>query len=62
MEQREELNKKANVKVTRQKRGTVISVPEFLSLTKPKGDLILQWVVNRWLLPVLIEFIGPTKN
>ena len=42
MEQREELNKKANVKVTRQKRGTVISVPEFLSLTKPKGDLILQ--------------------
>ena len=42
MEQGEELNKKADVKVTRQKRGTVISVPEFLSLTKPKGDLILQ--------------------
>ena len=42
MEQGEELNKKAVVKVTRQKRGTVISVPEFLSLTKPKGDLILQ--------------------
>jgi len=42
MEQGEELNKKTVVKVTRQKRGTVISVPEFLSLTKPKGDLILQ--------------------
>jgi len=42
MEQGEELNKKGDVKVTRQKRGTVISVPEFLSLTKPKGDLILQ--------------------
>ena len=42
MEQREELNKKSDVKVTRQKRGTVVSVSEFLSLTKPKGDLILQ--------------------
>jgi bifunctional non-homologous end joining protein LigD len=42
MEQREELNKKTDVKVTRQKRGTVVSVSEFLSLTKPKGDLILQ--------------------
>jgi bifunctional non-homologous end joining protein LigD len=42
MEQPEELNKKSNVKVTRQKRGTVVSVSEFLSLTKPKGDLILQ--------------------
>ena len=42
MEQREELNKKTDVKVTHQKRGTVVSVSEFLSLTKPKGDLILQ--------------------
>src|SRR6476660_5272877 len=42
MEQREEQNKKSDVKVTRQKRGTVVSVLEFLSLTKPKGDLILQ--------------------
>jgi bifunctional non-homologous end joining protein LigD len=33
---------KAQVKRSRQKSGTLVTVPEFLSLTRPKGDLILQ--------------------
>jgi len=33
---------KGQVKVTRQKTGTVVSVPEFLTLKRPKGDLVLQ--------------------
>ncbi len=33
---------KGQVKRTRQKAGTVVSVPEFLALTRPKGDLVLQ--------------------
>jgi len=33
---------KASVKTTRQKTGPTISVPEFLSLKKPKGDLLLE--------------------
>ena len=42
MEKSHELKPKAQVKVTRQKRGTVVSVSDFLSLQRPKGDLILQ--------------------
>ena len=33
---------KGQVKLTRQKAGTVVSVPEFLALKRPKGDLVLQ--------------------
>jgi bifunctional non-homologous end joining protein LigD len=33
---------KGQVKLTRQKTGTVVSVPEFLALNRPKGDLVLQ--------------------
>lgn len=33
---------KASVKTSRQKRGTVVSIEEFLSLKQPKGDLLLQ--------------------
>lgn len=33
---------KAQVKVTKQRTGTVITVPEFLSLKRPKGDLLLK--------------------
>jgi bifunctional non-homologous end joining protein LigD len=33
---------KGQVKRTRQKTGTVVSVPEFLALKRPKGDLVLQ--------------------
>src|ERR1700730_11658786 len=33
---------KGQVKLTRQKTGTVVSVPEFLALKRPKGDLVLQ--------------------
>jgi bifunctional non-homologous end joining protein LigD len=37
-----EQNKVSEVKRTRQKRGTVVTVDEFLSLERPKGDLILK--------------------
>src|SRR5918996_2537527 len=37
-----EPTEKPNVKRTRQKRGTIITPEEFLSLTKPKGDLIVK--------------------
>ena len=33
---------KPQVKVTRAKAGTVVTVPEFLSLSRPKGDLIVR--------------------
>src|SRR5216684_1246857 len=33
---------KGQLKRTRSKGGSVISVPEFLALTRPKGDLVLQ--------------------
>ena len=33
---------KAQVKVSRAKTGTVVTVPEFLSLARPKGDLIVR--------------------
>jgi bifunctional non-homologous end joining protein LigD len=42
MEKSPELKPKAQVKVTRQKGGTVVSVSEFLSLSRPKGDFIVQ--------------------
>jgi bifunctional non-homologous end joining protein LigD len=38
----EDRPEKAQVKRTRQKSGTLVTVPEFLALTRPKGDLILQ--------------------
>src|SRR5688572_32752370 len=37
-----EPEEKPGVKRTRQKRGTVITPEEFLSLVRPKGDLILK--------------------
>jgi bifunctional non-homologous end joining protein LigD len=37
-----EPTEKPSVKRTRQKRGTVVTVEEFLSLVKPKGDLIVK--------------------
>ena len=42
MEKSAELKPKAKVKITRQKHGTVVSVSEFLSLSRPKGDLLVQ--------------------
>jgi bifunctional non-homologous end joining protein LigD len=33
---------KREVKVTRKKSGTIVGVPEFLSLSRPKGDLIIR--------------------
>ena len=42
MEKSPELKPKAQVKLTRQKGGTIVSVAEFLSLSRPKGDLIVQ--------------------
>ncbi len=39
---RDERPEKAGVKRTRLKAGTVVTVPEFLSLVRPKGDLILK--------------------
>jgi bifunctional non-homologous end joining protein LigD len=42
MEKSPELKPKAQVKLTRQKGGTIVSVSEFLSLSRPKGDLIVQ--------------------
>ena len=41
MQRSEKLNQK-NVKVTRVKGSTVVSVSEFLSLVRPKGDLVVQ--------------------
>jgi bifunctional non-homologous end joining protein LigD len=38
----EDRPEKGQVKRTRQKSGTLVTVPEFLSLNRPKGDLILQ--------------------
>ena len=37
-----EPQEKPSVKRTRQKRGTVVTPEEFLSLTKPKGDLLVK--------------------
>ncbi|HEY5445286.1 MAG TPA: hypothetical protein VIJ87_12640, partial [Pyrinomonadaceae bacterium] len=42
MQKSENLSEKARVKVTRPKGGTVVTVSEFLSLSRPKGDLILR--------------------
>jgi bifunctional non-homologous end joining protein LigD len=45
-----EPEEKPSIKRTRRKRGTVVSAEEFLSLTKPKGDLIVK--VGREDVPV----------
>jgi len=37
-----EVPEKGQVKLTRQKQGTVVSVSEFLGLVRPKGDLLVQ--------------------
>src|SRR5678816_1416293 len=42
MQKSENLSEKARVKVTRKKGGIVVTVSEFLSLSRPKGDLILR--------------------
>ncbi len=42
MQKTDKLNEKRAVKVSRAKTGTVVSVDEFLSLKRPKGDLIVQ--------------------
>ena len=42
MQKSENLGEKARVKVTRPKGGPVVTVSEFLSLSRPKGDLILR--------------------
>jgi bifunctional non-homologous end joining protein LigD len=42
MPKTKEVTEKATVKTSRPKRGTVVSVEEFLSLKQPKGDLLLQ--------------------
>jgi bifunctional non-homologous end joining protein LigD len=42
MQKSDKLSEKAQVKVTRPKSGTVRTVSEFLSLSRPKGDLIVK--------------------
>jgi bifunctional non-homologous end joining protein LigD len=42
MQKTERLNEKRAVKVSRAKTGTVVTVEEFLSLKRPKGDLIVK--------------------
>jgi bifunctional non-homologous end joining protein LigD len=42
MQKMDKLNEKRAVKVSRAKTGTVVTVAEFLSLKRPKGDLIVQ--------------------
>ena len=42
MQKTDKLNAKRAVKVSRAKTGTVVTVEEFLSLKRPKGDLIVQ--------------------
>ena len=42
MQKTDKLNEKRAVKVSRAKTGTVVTVEEFLSLKRPKGDLIVQ--------------------
>ena len=42
MQKTEKLNEKRAVKVSRAKTGTVVTVADFLSLKRPKGDLIVQ--------------------
>src|SRR6476620_10427117 len=42
MAQRDQSTEKRAVKVTKKKTGTIVSVAEFLSLVRPKGDLILR--------------------
>lgn len=42
MQKTDNLNEKRAVKVSRTKTGTVVTVEEFLSLKRPKGDLIVQ--------------------
>ena len=42
MPKSDQLGEKAQVKVSRQKIGTVITPEEFLSLSRPKGDLAIK--------------------
>jgi len=42
MTQSDQSTEKRAVKVTKKKTGTIVSVAEFLSLVRPKGDLILR--------------------
>src|SRR5215470_3667442 len=42
MEKLDEAHQKRAVKVTKKKSGTVLSIAEFLSLVRPKGDLIVR--------------------
>jgi bifunctional non-homologous end joining protein LigD len=42
MQKSNNVAEKAQVKITRQKSGTVLTVSEFLSLSRPKGDLIVK--------------------
>jgi bifunctional non-homologous end joining protein LigD len=42
MEKSDMVTEKQSVKVSKAKTGTVVSVPEFLSLKRPKGDLVVQ--------------------
>src|SRR5437763_12404268 len=53
---------RTNVKLTREKQGTTITPDEFLSLKKPKGDVILEIAAERVSLTSLDRVYWPAEK
>ena len=62
MQKSNKVGEKAQVKVTRPKSGTVLTVSEFLSLSRPKGDLLVKVGSERVAVTSLDRIYWPEEN
>ena len=61
MQRKNSLSEKS-VKVTRVKGGTILSVEEFLSLSRPKGDLLIKFGTERVAVTSLERIYWPDEK
>ena len=62
MQKNTKVGEKAQVKVTRPKSGTVLTVSEFLSLSRPKGDMLVKVGSERVAVTSLDRIYWPDEN